>query len=52
MTIYLSLFVCIVGLLVYALAEGKASAAGFEAYRIGLLVFLWQAAPQVISTLR
>ena len=52
MVIYLSLLVSLVGLLVYALVNGKASQAGFEAYRIGLLVFLFQSAPHVISALR
>lgn len=52
MTIYLSLLVSIVGLLVYALTQGKASQAGFEAYRIGLLVFLLLSAPHVVAALR
>jgi len=51
-TIYLSLFVSLAGLLTYALADGKASEAGKIAYFSGLLAFLLQAAPHVLSTLR
>lgn len=40
MTIYLSLLVAILGLVVYALTEGKASEAGRIAYFCGLFTFL------------
>lgn len=40
MTIYFSLLVAIVGLLVYALANGKASQAGLFAWGAGLTAFL------------
>lgn len=40
MQIYLSLFVCIAGALVYALSDGKPSEMGRIAFFAGLLVFL------------
>jgi hypothetical protein len=48
----LSLLVSLIGLLVYALTEGKSSAAGFQAYSWGLLVFLLQAAPHIVGAFR
>jgi len=53
MTIYLSLAVALIGTLVYALSSnGKAAELGRIAYFAGLLAFLLQAAPHVLSTLR
>jgi len=52
MTIYLSLLVALVGLVVYAMMDGKASEAGRIAYFGGLLAFLLQAAPHVVNALR
>lgn len=40
--ILLSLIVAVVGLLVYALANGKVSTAGLWAWGVGLLAFLLQ----------
>ena len=49
MTIYTAGVVALVGLLVYVLAEGKASEAGRIAYFAGLLVTLLQVAPRVLT---
>ena len=40
MTIYLSLLVCAVGLVIYFAAQGKASAIGHSMFWVGMLVFL------------
>ena len=53
MTIYLSLLVAVAGLLIYGYASNpKASEAGRVAFFCGLLVFLLQSAPHVVSSLR
>lgn len=49
MTIYLSLLVCIIGLVVFLFATGKAEKAGNQAYWIGLLVFLLQFGGPAVS---
>lgn len=43
MTVLLSVVICVVGLIVYLVAEGKVSNAGWWAYVIGLAAFLLQA---------
>lgn len=40
MTIYLSVIVAVVGVLVYALSNGKPAQIGLVAFAVGLLVFL------------
>lgn len=53
MVIYLSLFVCIVGAFVWALAANpKAAELGRGAYECGLLAFLLQIAPHLLSVLK
>jgi hypothetical protein len=53
MIAYLPLFVCIVGLLIWALASNpKISEAGKIAYGCGLLAFLFQVAGHSVSFLR
>jgi len=53
MTIYVSLLVALVGLLLYALSSsGKVAECGRIAYFAGLLAFLLQTAPHVVGTLR
>jgi Na+/phosphate symporter len=53
MTIYLSLLVALVGVLVYALASnGKVVEIGRMAFFAGLLAFLLQIAPQTVGALR
>jgi len=53
MVIYLSLLVALIGLVVYAIStNGKAAEAGRIAYFAGLLAFLMQITPRMISTLR
>lgn len=52
MNIYLSLLVAIIGLVTYALADGKASEAGRVAYFAGLLAFLLQELPRIVSAIR
>lgn len=52
MTIYISLLVCIIGALVYALsANPKLSEMGRISLFSGLFVFLLQLAPRAVSTL-
>ena len=52
MTVFLSLLVCIIGLLVYILAANpKAAELGRIAYFAGLLAFLLQVSPQLINLL-
>jgi len=53
MTIYLSLLVALVGLVIYAItAQSKVGAIAFAMFQCGLLAFLLQTAPHTISTLR
>jgi hypothetical protein len=42
MTIYLSLLVCLIGMLVYAFTVGKVATLALIAYGCGLLAFLLQ----------
>jgi hypothetical protein len=50
MLIYLSLFVCLIGAFVYALAANpKAAELGLCAYECGLLAFLLQLAPKFVD---
>lgn len=48
MQIYLSLAVCIIGLVVYALAGPKPAELGRIAFAVGLLVFLFTFAGHVL----
>lgn len=41
MVTYMSLFVCLAGLVLWAMASGKASEAGHDMFWCGLLVFLF-----------
>lgn len=53
MQIYLSLLIALIGLLTYALStNGKAAEIGRISFFAGLLAFLLQYAPHVVSTLR
>lgn len=53
MLIYISLLVCIIGVLAYALAANpKISEIGRLAYFAGLLVFLLQAVPHLVGVLK
>jgi murein DD-endopeptidase MepM/ murein hydrolase activator NlpD len=49
LAIMLSLLVAVVGLLVYALADGKVSQAGLYAWAVGLLAFLLRIGDHVIK---
>jgi hypothetical protein len=52
MTIYLSLLVALIGVVVYAVMEGKPSEIGRVCFWTGLLAFLLQAAPHTVSAIR
>ena len=53
MVVFLSLLVCIIGLLVYALSSNaKVAELGRIAFGCGLLAFLLQASPQMLSILK
>jgi hypothetical protein len=52
MTIYFSLLVALLGLLLYGMMEGKTAEAGRIAYFSGLLAFLLQFSPHVVTALR
>jgi SpoU rRNA methylase family enzyme len=52
MIIFLSLLVCVIGLLVYALSSnGKVAEMGRIAYAMGLLAFLLQVPAHLVSLL-
>jgi len=53
MQIYLSLLVALIGILAYVLsANGKVAEIGRISFFAGLLVFLFQISPRIVSTLR
>lgn len=52
MTAHLSLLVAVVGLVVYGLANGKASEAVRIAYFSGLIVWLYTVSSHAVSILR
>jgi Na+/phosphate symporter len=53
MIVFLSLLVCVIGLIIYAISNNaKVAELGRIAYFAGLLAFLLQGASQVVSVLR
>jgi len=49
MITYVSLFVCIAGLVIWGLAPGKAAEAGHDMFWCGMLVFLFSVGGQSVK---